>query len=235
MAAGSSASSSHRPARAWQPAAAYVGSSVLFLVSVFCLFLIGPVPRPGIDRNRHPLRQMIDGLAYVRGNRLVLGAITLDLSAVFLAGATALLPIFARDILQVGAEGLGKLAAAPAAGAILSALYFSWRPLKTDVGAKMLGAVALFGAATVVFGLSRSFPLSLAALFVAGLTALGTLLLTAAPFAAVAGSRGGDALRPGTRGAIGDRWGNGSGQCNEHVSSSPTAGHQVIPPVFAAA
>jgi MFS family permease len=153
---------------AWQPAAAYVGSSVLFLVSLFCLFLIGPVPRPGIDRNRHPLRQMIDGLAYVRGNRLVLGAITLDLFAVFLAGANALLPIFARDILQVGAEGLGKLAAAPAAGAILSALYFSWRPLKTDVGAKMLGAVALFGAATVVFGLSRSFPLSLAALFVAG-------------------------------------------------------------------
>jgi MFS family permease len=153
---------------AWQPAAAYWGSAGLFLLALLCLLLIGPVPRPAIDRTRHPVRQMIDGLSYVRTNRLVLGAITLDLFAVFLAGATALLPIYARDILQVGSEGLGKLSAAPAVGAALTALYFSFRPLKKNVGAKMLWAVAVFGVATLVFGLSRSFPLSLAALFVVG-------------------------------------------------------------------
>jgi hypothetical protein len=111
---------------------------------------------------------MIDGLSYVRTNRLVLGAITLDLFAVFLAGATALLPIYARDILAVGPEGLAQLGAAPAAGAALTALYFSFRPLRSQVGVKMLGAVVVFGGATIVFGLSRWMPLSLAALFVIG-------------------------------------------------------------------
>ncbi len=153
---------------AWRADAAYWGAAGLFLLSLLCLLGIGAVPRPQVDRSRHPIRQMIDGLAYVRTNRLVLGAITLDLFAVFLAGANALLPIYARDILHVGAEGLGKLSAAPAAGAALVALYFSWRPLRTHVGSKMLGAVAVFGIATVTFGLSSSFPLSLVALFVAG-------------------------------------------------------------------
>lgn len=153
---------------AWVPVAAYIGSGVLFAVSLICLFLIGPVPRPEIDRLRHPVRQMIDGLSYVRTNKLVLGAITLDLFAVFLAGATALLPIYARDILQVGAEGLGQLSAAPAVGATVTAILFSFRPLKHNVGKKMLGAVIVFGVATIVFGFSRSMPISLAALFVVG-------------------------------------------------------------------
>ena len=153
---------------AWIPVAAYLGSVALFAVSLLCLFLIGPVPRPEVDKLRHPVRQMIDGLSYVRTNKLVLGAITLDLFAVFLAGATALLPIYARDILEVGPEGLGQLSAAPAVGAALTALLFSFRPLKQNVGRKMLGAVIVFGAATIVFGLSTSMPLSLAALFVVG-------------------------------------------------------------------
>jgi hypothetical protein len=130
--------------------------------------MIGPVPQPERDRDRHPVRQMIDGLSYVRTNRLVLGAITLDLFAVFLAGATALLPAFARDILHVGPEGLAQLGAAPAVGAALTALWFSFRPLRRHVGMKMLGAVVVFGAATIAFGLSRWMPLSLAALFVIG-------------------------------------------------------------------
>ena len=153
---------------AWIPAAAYAASAGLFLVSLLCLLLIGPVPRPERERGRHPIRQMIDGLSYVRTNRLVLGAITLDLFAVFLAGATALLPVYARDILEVGPEGLAQLGAAPAVGAALTALFFSFRPLRTGVGAKMLGAVIVFGAATIVFGLSRWMPLSLLALFVIG-------------------------------------------------------------------
>jgi len=84
----------------------------------------------------------------------VLGAISLDLFAVLLGGATAMLPVYARDILEVGSSGLGHLRAAPAVGAVLTAVFFSWRPLKSDVGVKMLLAVALFGVATVIFGLS---------------------------------------------------------------------------------
>jgi MFS family permease len=155
-------------AYAWTPAAAYWGAAALFALSLLCLFLIAPVPRPEMDRMRHPVRQMIDGLSYVRTNRLVLAAITLDLFAVFLAGATALLPVYARDILEVGPEGLAQLGAAPALGATLTALWFSFRPLSTGVGAKMLGAVIVFGFATVLFGLSTWMPLSLLALFVVG-------------------------------------------------------------------
>jgi MFS family permease len=153
---------------AWVPEASYIGAAALFVVSLLCLMLIGPVPRPEMDRSRHPIRQMVDGLAYVRTNRLVLAAITLDLFAVFLAGATALLPVYARDILQVGPEGLAQLGAAPALGATLTALLFSFRPLETNVGTKMLGAVIVFGIATIAFGLSTWMPLSLAALFVVG-------------------------------------------------------------------
>jgi MFS family permease len=111
---------------------------------------------------------MVDGMAYVRRNRLVLGAITLDLFAVLLGGVTAMLPLYARDILQVGADGLGPLRAAPALGATLTAIFFSIRPLKTDVGAKMLTAVVVFGAATAVFGISRWYFLSLAMLALLG-------------------------------------------------------------------
>jgi MFS family permease len=153
---------------AWRPFSAYALSAALFVVAITAMLLITPVPRPEVDRQRHPIRQMIDGLSYVRTNRLVLAAITLDLFAVFLAGSTALLPIYARDILQVGSEGLGRLSAAPAVGAALTAAFFSFRPLKREVGRKMLGAVIIFGIATIIFGLSRSFPLSLACLFVIG-------------------------------------------------------------------
>jgi MFS family permease len=152
----------------WRPEASYLGAAILFGVALLCLFLIGPVPRPAVERNRHPIRQMVDGLSYVRTNRLVLAAITLDLFAVFLAGATALLPVYARDILKVDTEGLALLAAAPALGATLTAIFFSLRPLKTDVGMKMLAAVVVFGIATIAFGLSTWMPLSLAALFVVG-------------------------------------------------------------------
>ena len=133
---------------------AYAVSSALFGVAVILLFMIGPVPRSTIDDTQGPWAQMVDGLRYVRRNRLVLGAISLDLFAVLLGGATAMLPVYARDILQVGADGLGHLRAAPAVGAVAVAAWFGMRPLKTNVGVKMLWAVAAFGAATVVFGLS---------------------------------------------------------------------------------
>ncbi len=150
------------------PSAPYMVAAVLFAVSFGALAMIGHVPRSQIVGAQRPIGQVIDGLRYVIHNKMVLGAITLDLFAVFLAGATALFPVYARDILHVGATGLSQLAAAPAAGAALTALYFSFRPLKTQVGPKMLWSVALFGVATIVFGFSTSMPLSLAMLFIVG-------------------------------------------------------------------
>lgn len=150
------------------PHAPYSVSAALFAVSLFCTFMIRPVPRTEIDPSRHPWRQMIEGLAYVRANRLVLGAISLDLFAVLLGGATAMLPVFAYDILQVGPLGLGHLRAAPAVGAMAVAFWFSWAPLRNGVGEKMLWSVALFGVATMGFGLSRWLPLSLACLVTLG-------------------------------------------------------------------
>jgi len=145
----------------------YALSAGLFGVSALCLFLIPPLERTALKAGS-PWRQMADGLAYVRRNRLVLGAITLDLFAVLLGGVTAMLPLYARDILHVGADGLGPLRAAPAAGATMTAIFFSVRPLKTDVGVKMLTAVVVFGAATVIFGLSRSYLLSISMLALLG-------------------------------------------------------------------
>ena len=147
----------------------YIVSAVLFGIALALLMAIPRVERQRIDEERaHPWKQMVDGLRYVRVNRLVLGAISLDLFAVLLGGATAMLPVFARDILHTGPEGLGHLRAAPAVGATLVALVFAFRPLKSNVGVKMLAAVGLFGVATIVFGLSKSMTLSLAALFVLG-------------------------------------------------------------------
>lgn len=147
---------------------AYAVSAALFLLSVVMLFLIGPVALPAAKAKGSPWVQMIDGLHYVRRNRLVLGAISLDLFAVLLGGATAMLPIYARDILHTDSAGLGHLRAAPAIGAMATALWFSWRPLDNHVGVKMFAAVAIFGAATVGFGLSRWIPLSLAFLAILG-------------------------------------------------------------------
>lgn len=146
---------------AWSPSGPYLASAVLFGIGLVGLLAIGPVPRTEISRGPNPWLQMVDGLRYVRHNRLVLGAISLDLFAVLLGGATAMLPVFARDVLHAGPEGLGHLRAAPAIGATLTAAFFSVHPLKQNVGVKMLIAVFVFGSATVVFGFSRSMPLSL--------------------------------------------------------------------------
>lgn len=150
------------------PEAPYIMSTVLFLASCICLLAIRPIKRTKMNGATNPFSQMIDGLRYVRQNRLVLGAISLDLFAVLLGGATAMLPVYARDVLDAGPAGLGHLRAAPAVGAALTALWFAYRPLKNNVGSKMLIGVGVFGAATVVFGLSRSMPLSLACLALLG-------------------------------------------------------------------
>ncbi|WCM28721.1 MFS transporter [Sphingomonas sp. QA11] len=150
------------------PSAAYFLATALFSGALICLMMISPVARTIAVSAAHPIRQIADGLAYVWQNKMILGTITLDLFAVFLAGTSALLPIYAHDILKVGPQGLSALAAAPAVGASLTALFFSFRPLKTNVGPKMLGSVLVYGSATVLFGLSTSMPLSLIALGIAG-------------------------------------------------------------------
>jgi MFS family permease len=109
-----------------------------------------------------------EGVKFVRSRPVVLGAISLDLFAVLLGGATALLPIYARDILHVGPMGFGFLRSAPAAGAFVMAFFLTHWPIKGRVGGKMFAAVAVFGIATIVFGLSTFYPLSLMALFVLG-------------------------------------------------------------------
>ena len=142
----------------------YTVSAALFLLGCISMMFIRPIQKSTLDRTANPWRQMIDGLHYVRKNRVVLGAISLDLFAVLLGGATAMLPIYARDILKVGSEGLGHLRAAPAVGSAAMAFYFSAKPLRHNVGVKMLIAVALFGGCTIVFGLSRWMLLSLVCL-----------------------------------------------------------------------
>ena len=107
-------------------------------------------------------------MRYVQQNKVVLGAISLDLFAVLLGGAVALLPIFAKDILQVGPWGLGLLRGAPALGALAVSIALTRWPIARHAGAKLFAAVAVFGLATLVFGLSTSFPLSMAALAVTG-------------------------------------------------------------------
>lgn len=151
-----------------EPALPYAIAAGLFAVSAIALTLVGKVPQPIMRRDKRPIGQIVDGMRYVVRNKMVLGTITLDLFAVFLAGANALIPVFARDILQTDENGLAMLASATPAGALVTAIWFSFRPLHTQVGPKMLGAVAGFGVATIIFGFSTSLPLSLAMLFVIG-------------------------------------------------------------------
>ncbi|WP_379921407.1 MFS transporter [Erythrobacter sp. R86502] len=143
-------------------------SAALLAGSMLMILTVRPIKAVHEGARLKPLKQIVEGLIYVWRERFLLGCITLDLFAVLLAGATALLPVFARDILFVGPEGLGLMRAAPALGAASVALILSFRPLEREVGVKMLWAVAGFGALTIAFAFSRSFALSLAILAAMG-------------------------------------------------------------------
>ena len=151
----------------------YGAAAVLQVLAIIALLAIRPVPPPPGNRQAHPWRQLVEGLTFVRDQHFLLGCISLDLFAVLLGGATALLPVYARDILlvdgvPVGAHGLGLMRAAPALGAAIVAAVLAVRPLSSGVGAKMLWSVAIYGLATIGFGLSRDFMLSLALLALLG-------------------------------------------------------------------
>ncbi len=149
---------------ALNPSLPYGLAALAFLTG---LTLLGFVRTLGVQKPRPP-SSIFGGLAFIRRTPTVLGAISLDLFAVLLGGATALLPVFARDILFIGPSGLGVLRTAPAVGALVMSLLVSRRPIRTRAGRVMFAAVGTFGFATVVFGLSRSFVLSFIALAVLG-------------------------------------------------------------------
>jgi len=152
---------------ALSPSVAYGATLGLYLAAAAFLALIRrdtrPAPQAG---SRSALVK--EGLAYVWKNRVVFGAISLDLAAVILGGATALLPAFARDVLHVGPEGFGALRAGPSLGGAAVALVLATRPIRRGAGIIMFAGVAVFGAATVAFGLSKSLWVSVIALAVLG-------------------------------------------------------------------
>jgi len=145
----------------------YAVSAALFLFSAIVISCLRIRPMP---RSREPisLERLFAGVAFIRSRPVLLGAISFDLFAVLLGGATALLPIYARDILLASPRGLGLLRSAPAVGAFLASLYLARFPLRHKVGRKMFNSVALFGGATIVFALSTSMLLSFLALIILG-------------------------------------------------------------------
>ena len=143
----------------------------LFVVAVLLTMSLGPhraAQRDTADARPTDGHALLEGLRYVLHQRVVLGVISLDLFAVLFGGATALLPIYAAEVLHIGPVGLGILRSAPSVGALLAAGILALRPINRHAGAWMFGGVAAFGIATLIFGASRSVPLSVAALLLLG-------------------------------------------------------------------
>jgi hypothetical protein len=156
--------------KARKPAAVYEVCSVIAFVAVLAVIAIGhrPTDRAAKPSGRATLATLFAGIRYVWSNGPILGAISLDLFAVLLGGAVALLPIYASDYLHIGAWGLGILRSAPAVGAASTALALAWFPLKRHAGIVMFICVFAIGICTIIFGLSRQFALSLVALVILG-------------------------------------------------------------------
>lgn len=149
--------------------AAYTTAAVLMIIAAVLILTI-PKPAQRSETAKPTLKTLFAGFGYIWGEKVVLGAISLDLFAVLLSGATALLPVYARDILELGPWGLGLLRSAPGIGAICVAVWLAGHPIRNHAGLTMLAFVAVFGAVTVVFGLSTVTWLSIAALMLLGAT-----------------------------------------------------------------
>jgi MFS family permease len=149
------------------PSGAYATIAVLVLVAAVCAAAIR-VEQAVRQREPVTLETVFSGIAFIRSRPVLLGTMSLDLFAVLLGGATALLPIYARDILGTGPAGLGLLRSAPAVGALAMSVFLAQRPLQRRVGPTLFRAVMIFGASTMVFGVSTNLLLSLAALGVLG-------------------------------------------------------------------
>jgi MFS family permease len=171
----------------WHGAAAvYAGAAVIGVAAALSLLRIRPQVAA---RAREPVSMgtVSAGLRYIWREKVILGSISLDLFAVLLGGAVALLPVYAREILKTGPWGLGLLRSAPGIGAAVMAVLLAYRPLRARIGATMLGAVAGFGVFTILFGISRNLILSLIALLLTGASDMvsvvirGTLIQIATP------------------------------------------------------
>ena len=150
-----------------KPEFVYIISAIALLISGVLTYLI---PKVIIERRSEPvsLRSVFLGLVFVYRHKVILGTISLDLFAVLLGGATALLPIFAQDILHTGAWGLGLMRTAPAVGALLMSIVLAYYPLKKAFGPTLFGALAVFGLATMLFAVSKNIYISMLALLLIG-------------------------------------------------------------------
>ncbi|QXI29322.1 MFS transporter [Pseudomonas vanderleydeniana] len=156
----------------------YGPTVALYVVS--CLLMLNlPARQTSLNKGKATLDSLLAGIRFIRSRPDILGAISLDLFAVLLGGATALLPVFAKDILLTGAWGLGLLRSAPAVGALLMSLWLARFPVERKVGRVMFTAVGLFGVATIAFGLSTSFWFSLAVLVVLGAADMISMVIRA--------------------------------------------------------
>lgn len=175
------------------PDAVYASGGVALALAVTMIFMLRHrAARPAGPREAIRWADVVAGLHLIFGHKILLGAISLDLFAVLFGGAVALLPVYAKDILAVGPVGLGLLRAAPGTGAVITALALAQWPLRHKVGRTLFVAVALFGFFTVLFGLSESFPLSLAALAALGAADMVSVYIrgTLVPLATPDGLRG---------------------------------------------
>jgi MFS family permease len=160
------------------PAAVYVLAVIMAIVAVLCTLQVRTEEKP---RAREPinLATVSAGIRYIWREKLILGSISLDLFAVFLGGAVALLPVYAREILLTGPWGLGLLRTAPGVGAAAMAIFLAHRPMRRKAGQIMLWCVAGFGLFTILFGLSHNLVLSLIALFFVGATDMVSVIVRA--------------------------------------------------------
>jgi MFS family permease len=148
--------------------ASYVADTMLVVASLLFYFSIKSRPIPAISEEQNIGDKISAGLKFVFNNQIILSAISLDLFAVLFGGAVALLPVFAKEILNVGPEGLGFLRSAPSVGAVFMALYITHNPIKKNIGKKLLLCVAGFGVCMIGFGLSTNFWVSLFILMLSG-------------------------------------------------------------------
>ncbi|RSZ55531.1 MFS transporter [Massilia atriviolacea] len=149
------------------PSTVYLAAAALLVLSVILMTLTTSAPQ-AVNKEPATWHTVLEGLRFVWSRPIMLGAISLDLFAVLFGGATALLPAYAHDVLQVDSAGLGLLRTAPGVGAALCSVLLAFYPIRRRVGAWMFGGVAVFGLATLVLGWSASFPVALAALFLLG-------------------------------------------------------------------
>lgn len=146
----------------------YVIAFVFSLAFLISTWLVRPMPFERVETEESVWQSLAAGVRFVRNQEIILATITLDMFAVLLGGAVSLLPVYAKDVLQVGPGGLGWLRAAPAVGAFASGLWISYRPPMRRAGSALMWAVAGFGAATIVFGFSKNFALSMVMLAATG-------------------------------------------------------------------